>query len=160
MIPRIETIAEKKLVGLRTELSLANDTTVALWQKFMPMRGDVKNRIDNNYYSMQVYPRNFSMANFTPKTIFIKWAAVEVQSFDSLPKTMRTFILKGGLYAIFRYKGLSKDFSKTLQYIFTEWLPNSEYLLDDREHFELLGEDYIPNHPASEEDVYIPIKPK
>lgn len=160
MIPRIETVAEKKLVGLSIELSLANDTTVALWQKFMPMRGDVKNRIDNNYYSMQVYPRNFSMANFTPKTTFIKWAAVEVQSFDSLPKTMETYILKGGLYAIFRYKGLPKDFSKTLQYIFTEWLPNSEYLLDDREHFELLGEDYKPNHPTSEEDVYIPIKPK
>lgn len=44
---------------------------------------------------------------------------------------MGTFILSGGLYAVFDHKGLSND-SRIFQYIFGTWLPNSGYLLDDR----------------------------
>jgi AraC family transcriptional regulator len=39
-------------------------------------------------------------------------------------------------------------------------LPNSAYELDDREHFELLGEKYKNNDPNSEEEIWIPIRPK
>jgi AraC family transcriptional regulator len=42
----------------------------------------------------------------------------------------------------------------------TEWLPNSAYALDDRPHFEALGEQYKNNDPNSEEEIWIPIKPK
>jgi AraC family transcriptional regulator len=39
-------------------------------------------------------------------------------------------------------------------------LPNSAYALDDRAHFEVLGEKYKNNDPSSEEEIWIPIKVK
>ena len=44
--------------------------------------------------------------------------------------------------------------------ILTKWLPHSNYNLDDRPHFNVLGDKYKNNDPDSEEDVYIPIKEK
>ena len=72
---------------------------------------------------------------------------------------MEAFILTGGLYAVFDYKGLNTDHS-IYQYIFGTWLPNSDYVLDNRPHFEILGDKYKNNDPTSEEEIWIPIKPK
>ncbi len=76
-----------------------------------------------------------------------------------VPNEMETFLLEGGLYAVFEYKGSSNDPS-IFQYIFGTWLPGSNYLLDNRPHFEVLGDKYKNNDPNSEEEIWIPIKPK
>jgi AraC family transcriptional regulator len=68
--------------------------------------------------------------------------------------------LNEGLYAVFLYKGAASAAAPFYQYIFQTWFPNSEYLLDNRPHFEILGEKYKNNDPASEEEIWIPIKPK
>jgi len=47
-----------------------------------------------------------------------------------------------------------------MNYIMSQWLPNSKYILDHRPHFELLGAKYKNNSPDSEEEVWIPIKEK
>jgi AraC family transcriptional regulator len=64
-----------------------------------------------------------------------------------------------GLYAVFNYKGSNMDHS-IFEYIFRSWLPDSEYYLDNRPHFEVLGDKYKNNDPSSEEEIWIPIKPK
>ena len=66
--------------------------------------------------------------NFNPNTEFEKWATIEVTDFETVPDNMETFILTGGLYAVFLHKGSNTD-NKTFQYIFKTWLPNSGYLL-------------------------------
>ncbi len=71
---------------------------------------------------------------------------------------METYILQGGLYAVFIHKGVAKTADVTFQYIFTDWLPGSYYLIDNRRHFEILGEKYKNGDPASEEEIWIPIK--
>ena len=70
---------------------------------------------------------------------------------------MEKFTLEGGLYAVFDYKGLPGN-PEIFQYIFTEWLPGSGYLLDNRPHFEVIGAKYKANSPESEEEIWIPIK--
>ena len=59
-----------------------------------------------------------------------------------------------------RFLDWASEFSKTMQHIFTRWLPESNYRLDNRPHFEVLGERYKNNDPNSEEEVWIPIKQK
>ena len=49
--------------------------------------------------------------------------------------------------------------SKTFQYIFGTWMPDSGYKWDNRPQFEILGEKYKNNDPSSEEEIWIPIKP-
>ena len=158
MTPRIENLTEKKLIGKRLSMSLVNNRTGELWQSFMPKRREITNTVSNDLISMQVYkPTHFE--DFKPTNEFEKWATVEVTNFENVPTDIETFLLAGGLYAVFDYKGSSGDPS-IFQYIFGTWLPGSEYFLDNRPHFELLGDKYKNNDPTSEEEIWIPIKPK
>ncbi|MEM8846640.1 MAG: GyrI-like domain-containing protein, partial [Bacteroidota bacterium] len=127
-----------------------------LWGEFGPRIQEINNRTSQDKISMQVYPSSY-FEGFNPKLEFDKWATVEVEDFNHIPKGIKAFELEGGLYAIFDYKGLSSD-NSIFQYIYTEWLPKSNYILDDRPHFEVLGPNYKNNDPESEEEIWIPIK--
>jgi AraC family transcriptional regulator len=156
MNPRIETLEEKKLIGQRLQTSLTNNKTRELWQLFMPRRKEIQNTIDTDLYSMQLYDPSY-FTNFSPNATFEKWAALAVSHFNTIPDGMESFILPAGRYAVFQHKGQSTAIFET---IFRIWLPNSEYLLDNRPHFELLGANYKNNDPNSEEEIWIPIKLK
>ncbi len=156
--PRIEQLTEKKLIGQRIEMSLVNNKTHQLWSQFVPKINEIQNRISEDKISMQIYPPNY-YKQFSPANEFEKWAVVEVLNFDFIPNNMETYILQEGTYAVFDYKGSSSNPS-IFQYIFTEWIPNSPYVVDDRPHFEVLGENYKNNDPNSEEEIWIPIKTK
>lgn len=158
MEPRIEILENKKLIGYRMKMSLTNNKTGQLWGSFAPRIKDIKNRLSTDKISMQVYDLSYHKG-FDPNREFEKWATVEVADFNDTPKEMETFTLTGGQYAVFDYKGSSND-NSIFQYIFMTWLPQSAYELDDRPHFEVLGEKYKNNDPTSEEEIWIPIKKK
>ena len=158
MEPRIEILKHKKLVGCKLKMSLTNNKTGQLWGSFAPKIKYIKNKLINDKISMQVYDTLYH-TNFNPNNEFEKWATVEVADFKNVSKDMETFSLNGGVYAVFDYKGSSND-NSIFQYIFMSWLPNSEYELENRPHFEVLGEKYKNNDPNSEEEIWIPIKKK
>lgn len=154
--PEIITQPEKKLIGKRLIMSFADFKIAELWKSFLPHRKEITNNLGNELISMVVYkPGHFT--NFNPTSEFEKWATVEVSDFNNVPEAMETFTLPAGLYAVFHYKGLNTD-NSIFQYIFGTWLPASGYELDNRPHFEVLGEKYKNNDPDSEEDIWIPIR--
>ena len=153
MQPIITTLTEKKLVGKHLTMSLANNLTGQLWGSFMPRRREVQNAVGPDLYSLQVYPTGY-FERFSPQNEFVKWAAVEVADFENIPEGMEGFTLPGGLYAVFQQKGMD---TAIFQYIYAEWLPQSGYSLDERPHFELLGEKYKQGSPDSEEEIWVPI---
>lgn len=156
MHPAIITLPAKKLIGMKLATSFAENKTAQLWQRFMPRRKEIANNLSADLISMQIYPSNF---DFNPNTLFEKWATVEVTDFNTVPDQMETFLLPEGLYAMFYYKGSSND-TRIFQYIYAEWLPNSGYQLDNRPHFEVLGAKYRNASADSEEELWIPLKPK
>lgn len=159
MTPRIEIINEKKLVGKRLSMSFTNYKVRELWQSFMPIRKEIQNNINKDLISMVIYnPTHF--IDFKPTNEFERWASVEVSDFNNVPKEMETYVLPAGLYAVFIHKGDANAFGVTFRKILEIWLPDSEYSLDNRPHFELLGEKYKNNDPQSEEEIWIPIKLK
>jgi AraC family transcriptional regulator len=158
MQPRIETINYKKLIGQRLKMSFADNKIGELWRNFGPKRKEITNNLTNDRISLAVYkPTHFK--DFKSTNEFERWAAVEVTDFSNIPLEMETFDLQSGLYAVFEYKGLNTD-NSIFQYILGTWLPNSGYELDNRPHFEVLGEKYKNNDPESEEEIWIPIKKK
>ena len=156
---RIETSNEKKLIGKRLTMTFSHNKTRELWQGFMPRRKEIQNNIGNELYSMQIYKPLF-FQEFNPDAEFEKWAAMQVMDFETVPHGMETFVLPGGLYAVFLYKGAASAAAETFEYILGAWMSGSPYLLDNRPHFELLGEKYKNEDPSSEEEIWIPIKPK
>ena len=159
MHPRIEVLSEKKLIGKRMSMSFADYRVGELWRAFMPLRKEIKHNVNNDLISLvQFAPDHFE--NFDPNNVFERWAAVEVDHFDHVPQELETSIIPAGLYAVFHYKGSSIYAAKFFNEIYNVWLPASNYVLDNRPHFEVLGMQYKNNDPASEEEIWIPIKNK
>lgn len=156
--PKIVTLDEKKLIGISIVMSLIDNKTGQLWGQFGPKIKDIKNRVSNDKISMQIYPDDYYQ-NFSPSKSFTKWATVEVANYNNLESELATFTLCSGLYAVFNYKGSSND-NSIYQYIFQVWIPKSKYIVDNRPHFEVLGEKYKNNDSSSEEEIWIPIKLK
>lgn len=154
--PRFEQLEEKKLVGKHLHMSLANNRTAELWQSFMPHRKNIQNSVSTDLYSLQIYDASLDFKDFNLQTEFEKWALMEVTDFSSVPEGMKIFTLPAGMYAVFIHQGL--NFEPTFKKIFYEWLPASDYVLDQRPHFEILGAKYRNNSADSEEEVWVPIK--
>jgi AraC family transcriptional regulator len=154
----IKICPEKKLIGVNKILNFANYTVAQLWQDLRAHLSGIKNRIDTDLISLAIYPSTF-FEQFNATTPFQRWATVTVDSFEEVPHGLHTFVLQAGLYAVFYYKGSSADHS-VFNYIYQTWLPQSDYLLDDRPHFEMLGTSYKPNDANAEEEIWIPIKEK
>lgn len=65
MEARIETLSEKKLIGKHIEMSFIENKTFELWSSFMPSCKNIKNTIDDNLYSLEVYTLDH-FDNFDP----------------------------------------------------------------------------------------------
>ncbi len=157
MTPRIETFPETIFVGLNMKMSMAENKAGELWRSFMSRQREISNIIGTELYSMQILPEGYFSA-FNPEAEFVKWAVVAVDDFDNIPEEMEHITVPKGKYAVFTYKGLPSEGGQFFQQIFEVWLPQSGYAVDNRPHFEILGEKYKNDSPESEEEIWIPIK--
>ncbi|WP_268036954.1 GyrI-like domain-containing protein [Algoriphagus sp. PAP.12] len=154
--PMLVQISEKLVIGKKTEISLANFNISEIWEEFSPKIKEIRNRVFPELLSITIYqPGHFE--NFSIVKTFEKWAGAEVESLEKLPQGLDHMVIPAGEYAVFHYKGLPSD-NRIFQWIYSQWLPASEFELDQRPHFEVLGEKYKNGSPDSEEDIYIPVK--
>jgi AraC family transcriptional regulator len=130
-----------------------------LWQRFMPRRKEIQNAAGDDLYSIQVFSTTF-WERFNATASFDKWVGIEVSESDTVPADMKLFTIPESLYAVFTFVGDEKMAPAFFEQIFTNWLPESIYDLDNRPHFEILGNKYKRHDPTSEETVWIPIKLK
>lgn len=158
--PEIKTIVAKKLVGQKARMSVLSDKTGELWRSFMPRRSEIHQVANNFLYSVQVFNSENYFSQFSPEAEFDKWAAVEVSDFTDVPAEMETLEIPEGNYAVFNYKGPANAAMPFFQYIFQEWIPKSEYAVDNRPHFALMGGKYRGNNPDSEEEIWVPVRRK
>ena len=157
--PTIKNFSEIKLVGKNRLVSVANNQTGLLWQEFMPIIKPKLSAQQVDFFSMEVYDHVDYFKAFDPQKTFTKWAAVRESDLKEIPEGLKSITI-GGLYACFTYKGSSSTAIPFYQYIYGQWLPQSDYYIDERPHFALMGEKYKNDDPESEEDICIPIIPK
>lgn len=150
---RIEIIEPKKLIGFSITTSFQEDKTPIVWKKFIMRRTEITNRISEQLFSLQIYPENF-----TPNQFFTKYALAEVSDFDNIPNDFEAFELKGGKYLAFSYRGKAENGPEIFGYIFQKFIPENDFKVDNRPHFEIFGDDYNPNSDSAEEEIWIPIK--
>ena len=152
MNPKIVSVKEKTIVGMKSQMHRhEHGNIIALWKQFMPKKHEISNSINHEFIALQDYtnPNDLEKA-------FDIWAAVEVSDSEAIPQGMQTYTIPFGQYAVFLHKGMNAG--ATYQKIMTEWLPTSGYTIDNRPHFQVMGEKYKNGSPDSEEDFYVPIK--
>ncbi len=158
MQPKIETIKEKTLIGMSESMSLVENKTFKLFSSFMPRRNEILHSVSNTIYDLREYPEDYYQ-EFKPTNSFIKWALIEISEIDSIPKDMTVFNLPSGKYAVF-IENVQYSGDHLFEYVFTEWLPNAKYVLDNRPHFDILGEKHLQKDPSAKLELWIPIKSK
>lgn len=158
MFDRMENLSPVLLAGLKRKIPLLPEPITALWKDFVPNMKLIPHLSNNLIYSIQIYEPGITFTEFNPLTPVVKWAAVPVTDKAKLPEGFEYCTLSGGLYAVFIHKGIPSDFRKTMRYIFQTWMPASGYQFEFREQFELMGDKYRHNDPASEEEVWIPVR--
>ncbi|WP_282042596.1 GyrI-like domain-containing protein [Winogradskyella flava] len=152
MSPKIITIKEKKLIGMKRQMLQHQYQKIpALWKQFMPRKEEIRNTINNEFIAVQEYS---DFGNFGAP--FDIWACIEAYEISHIPNGFEILTIPESLYAVFLQKGM--DASGTYQRIMTEWLPNSGYAIDNRPHFQVMGAKYKNGSPDSEEDFYVPIR--
>ena len=166
----IETLEPTTILGKSMEMSLAEDKTQTLWQSFGPFVKNIKNRKDRNFISLQKFNSVFDTEIFHPNSRFTKWAGVVLDTSSEAGHAKEThpgrlpgltrYEIQGGLYAVFTHVGPSSEFRRSMGFIYGEWFPKSAYQVDDREHFEVLPEDYRTDDPNAKEEICIPIRKK
>ncbi|MCD9186050.1 MAG: GyrI-like domain-containing protein [Pyrinomonadaceae bacterium] len=158
--PKIIEIENRKLIGMKIKTTLSENKTLELWQNFKPRVTEIENRTDTDFYSVQIFEKGLNSEQLTPQTEFEKWAAVQVESLHNVPDELEKFTIPSGKYAVFVHRGTPQEFAKTSAFIYGVWLPNSEFELDGRPHFEVMSANYHPADPNAEEEIWIPIKKK
>lgn len=142
---------------MRITTSLAAQETQKLWQQFKPMLKNIPGHVPRYFFSVAVYQDASYFNSFNIHSHFEKWAAVEVVNQVEMPPGVELMTLPGGLYAEFIHKGTPDKFAQTAAYIYSQWLPGSGYVLDNRPHFEIMDASYHPQDEQAEEKIYIPI---
>ena len=150
---QIEIIEPKKLIGFSIITSFQDDKTPIVWRKFMMRKNEITNRISDQLISLQIYPENF-----TPNQTFKKYALAEVSDFENLPEEFETFELKNGKYLVFNYKGKAENGPEIFGYIFQKFIPENQFEVDNRPHFEIFDDTYNPLDENAQEEIWIPIK--
>ncbi|WP_179319985.1 GyrI-like domain-containing protein [Winogradskyella helgolandensis] len=154
MNPKIKTCSEIKVIGLSSNIKMNEQhKIIALWKQFMPKKHEIENLVSEELIAMQIFSLE---QNGDPKEDFEIWACAEVTDFKSIPQNMKSYTIPAGTYALFPQKGM--DASLTYQKIMTKWLPASSYVIDNRPHFQVMGEKYKNGSSDSEEDFYVPVK--
>lgn len=152
----IVTTPSRILVGMKRELSLSNYDVAILWQEFKPRKKEILYTTSNDLFSLAMYPANYFDV-FDPTKLFTRAACMEVSMLEEVPRGFEIFNIPESLYAVFHYEG-SNTSNEIFEYIYGTWIPASGYRLDDRPHFEVLGEKYKNGSVDSEEEIWIPIK--
>ncbi len=155
---RIIQSPEILIIGMKASMSFEtiSEDTGKLARQFMPRLKEVKNRVDNFTLSLQNHD-NFDYNDIPPKRTFEKWIGVEVANINEVPENMETLTIKPGNYLVIDFKGAMQEFIKNWHYIHSQWLPNSDYELDNRPHFEKLSPNYSPMNAVNEEEIWIPV---
>ena len=137
------------------EMSLAENKTFQIFRTFMPRRKEILNYKNHDVFDLIIYPKGYFL-KFNPTTNFKKHALAKVSNFNNTPEGMEQFTLTSGKYAEFTIKGHIPN-PEIFNYIYSTWLPNSDFSLNDRPHFDILSEKMQQKSTDADQELWIPV---
>lgn len=158
--PNLMTIEDFWAAGLSVstteEENMSDSVIPKLWGRFMPyMEKGIEGRLDNEV--------SYGICDGDGER-FSYLAAVPVGGETAAPEGLAKKRVPGGRFAVFTHRGevgVNKlaDLYLTMRYIYSQWLPESEYEYDmDRVDFEKYGPAFCADPPEME--IWIPIRKK
>ncbi len=156
MEPKIITKPAFTIVGMRYFGKNENDEIPEMWTQFnqrMEELGGLKNETDEAAIGLCITPDDEPLEG-----AFEYVAGLPVTKDEDVPEGFVVRHVPEQTYAVFAHKGDMAGLSKTYEYIYETWLPQSGYELAQQMDFEYYNEDFKNFAPDSVFYIYIPIK--
>ncbi|MCG8410623.1 MAG: AraC family transcriptional regulator [Bacteroidales bacterium] len=133
-------ISYKGIMNLSERYVLFKKITSGYDKELIPKTSNelYKLAIDFEFKIEQFIGVGYDDPDYTPE-VKCKYDICIVVNRKDLPKGIpcESKIIRGGRFAVFNYKGHKNNIAKAWDYMFKEWLLNSQYLPDDRPHLEM-----------------------
>lgn len=123
----------------------------ALWDRFIPQMKTAKNRVTNFSYGVCDAAPSGIEGEFEYST------CVEVSDPKQIPSAWKVKEISGR-YLVFTHRGPISQFTKTVDYLWGTWLPNSKYQLRKAPDLEFYDERFTGEAKTSEVEIWIPIE--
>jgi predicted transcriptional regulator YdeE len=140
--------------GLRrkhTFASMAKDIPQQ-WEDFTKL-GELPGQLGKTAYG--------AICGGDPKTQTMEYmCAVEVKSFEALPKDMGRMRVPAVRYAVFQHEGNVATIQSTWRQIFSAWLPSSGMESAHTPDFEVYGEGFDGTTGEGGVEIWLGVKPK
>ncbi len=156
---RIECVEPIQMIGICEHTTLRTENPAKLWGQFMPRRKEITNRIEPNLYSVQIFDNFYAQNAFSRDAYYTKWAAVAIASNDcAIPEGMSELIIPAGQYAVFVLKGTYTQAVEILGRIYNNWLPASEFEVDNRPNFTRFDQNHKIDDEDAQETFWLPVR--
>jgi len=154
--PELVELPEKILVGISFFISDDMEITDLSkeWARFINEAHTIKNKtVPECYYQVQYWSENQEIGG-----LFFFTGTEVTQATDVNPLFVVKTIPKGR-YLRFIHKGLANKVGYTYKYIYTQFLPDTDYKLTKPFNYEYYGVNYKgPYNEQSESEIYIPVE--
>jgi len=102
-----------------------------------------------------------AIAGGDPKAQTMEYmTAVEVRSFDTVPRDLGRMRVPAARYAVFLHTGNVKTIQETWRQILSVWLPSSGMQSNETPDFEVYGEQFDGATGEGEVEIWLGVKPK
>jgi AraC family transcriptional regulator len=123
----------------------------SLWQRFVPHIGNIPGqRGGTTAYGVR--------HNVDDEGNFDYLAGVEVADFSGLPADFGRVRIAAQKYAVFSHREHVSTIRRTINTIWSNWLPESGHEVADAPDFERYGESFDPRIGMGGVEIWIPIK--
>lgn len=152
MEPKFVNLPAFMVVGIPYVGRNQNHEISQTWDVFDTRAPAIKNASNEGAYGI------CSWVEGAEEGVFEYVCGFKVSKVDDLPEGMVARMVPASRYAIFAHRGLLDTLSKTYEYIYQTWLPQSGYELTGGPDFEFYNEEFDITSPNSVFYIYVPIK--
>lgn len=150
LIPTIRSLGKRYIVGQKFQMKSDGSSfreIPHIWNDWNAQKrtAEINDPVNNDSLGLCIGGDSHSFTYMIGK---------EVNSYDAIPSGMSLQILESCTYAVFETRGpLVESIQKTTDYIYSQWLSETEYRVLDTHDFEY----YYENKGKQCADIYVPI---
>jgi AraC family transcriptional regulator len=148
--PRFETGRALLIAGLGARYTCeTNQGIPAQWQRFGPHIGNIPGQVGDVSYGV--------CCNYDDDDSFEYVTGVEVSNFGDVPNGFSTIRIPAQKYAVFSHREHVSAMRRTVNTIWSGWLPESGYRVADAPNFERYDHRFDPRTGQGVVEIWVPI---
>ncbi|HCM15695.1 MAG: GyrI-like domain-containing protein [Candidatus Cloacimonadales bacterium] len=153
-VPKMDSKAEMKMVGIQLLNSMDSDEMSDLWRNFATVVDNIPHRVKGPHYGISFFTKDYN-----PQTDegYGYMAAVEVSEIKDIPHGCVSRIIPASDYAVFSYEGNVEHLGDMYAFIYGEWMRSGEVIPKMQESFEEYDINFNPEAETNIIRIWVPV---